>query len=249
MALTRTHDPRSRYIAFAVVVALHLLLLQIAQRISGVALRLEDEADDALVWLRLDPPPRPVERRPTDEPRREPQVDVRAPAPTPETPQPTQAPTTALPPRQIDWRANAARSAQLAVEAAGQERYRSFGPRKAPPPGEPQSPAVFAEPPKHKYGDIDEVGGDPVVWMNDNCYTELDKRVQTARDWVAANPGQFSSSQIRCVGGAGSAAADGKLFEHIKKREEPPVPKAGTEMNELPERKEEPHDQETTKKH
>jgi hypothetical protein len=29
------------------------------------------------------------------------------------------------------------------------------------------------------------------------------------------------------------------LFEHIKKREEPPVPRAGTETNPLPERVEE----------
>jgi hypothetical protein len=241
MASLRANDPRSRYIALAAVVALHLLLLQIAHRISGLTLRLQNEADDALVWLRLDRLREPRrEPRPVEEPRIEPQADVRVRTPAPEAPQPTQAPTTPLPPRQIDWKSNAARSAQLAVEAAGQEGYRSFGPRKAPPPGEPQSPSAFAEPPKHKYGDIDEVGGDPVIWMNDNCYTELDKRVQTARDWVAANPGQFAPPQIRCVGGIGSAAADGKLFEHIKKREEPPVPKAGTEMNELPERKEQP---------
>jgi hypothetical protein len=243
MASVRTHDPRSRYVALAAVVALHFLLLQIAHRISGLTLRLPIEKDDALVWLRLDRPvePRPLEERITKETVREPQADrINAPAPMPEEPQPMQAPTVPLPPRQIDWRSNAARSAQVTVEAAGQERYRSFGPRKETPVGDAQSPSAFAEPPKHKYGDIDEVGGDPVIWMNDNCYTELDKRVQTARDWVAGNPGQFAPPKIICMAPIGSGPADGTLFEHIKKREEPPVPKAGTEMNELPERKEEP---------
>lgn len=51
---------------------------------------------------------------------------------------------------------------------------------------------------------------------------------------MSARWGSFGSRAL------GNRAADGTLFEHIKKPEEPPVPKAGTEMNELPERAEEP---------
>ena len=241
MGSRTTEDPRSRYVAFAAVVMLHLVLMQLAQRMSGAVHRMQREVDDALVWLRLD---RPVEPKPVAASRLEtaPQERVRMDTPVSTRDSPSeqvQMPTTPLPPRQIDWRGNAALSAERIVGIAGEPGHRSFGPRKDPPPGERPTSSPFGPPPKHKYGDVGEVGGDPVVWMNDNCYTTLDKRVQTATDWTKANPGQFAKPEITCVGGIGSAAADGKLFEHIKKREEPPVPKAGTEMNELPERVEE----------
>jgi hypothetical protein len=119
----------------------------------------------------------------------------------------------------------------------GQEGYRSFDPRKPSAPGEPTVPSLFDDPPKHKLGDVgSDASGDPVVWMNDYCYTELEKPVQTARDWISAGPGRFAPPKIRCLFPVGSGPADGTLFEHIKKPEEPPVPKVGTEMNELPER-------------
>jgi hypothetical protein len=239
MDLFRARGSRSRYVALAAVIGLHVLLIFGAQRIS--TLSFDVVADKALVWLRLDQPiatPRPEEL-----PQQE-RVPTRNVPPRPEQPQipetrssSEQLPTAPAPPRQIDWRANAARSAERAVEAAGQERYRSFGPRKEPAPGEPPVPSAFGEPPKHKYGDVDTEGGDPVVYMNENCYTELDKPVQTASDWVNGGPGSFAPPKIRCK--FSGSTVDGKLFEHIKKREEPPVPKAGTEMNELPERVEE----------
>jgi hypothetical protein len=240
MDLFRARESKSRYVALAAVIGLHVLLLLIAQRISTTA-SFDLAADKALVWLRLDRPletPRPEETTKQKEiAARTPPARRQSPAPA-ETPPPTEPPPTiSAPPRQIDWRANAARSAERTVEAAGQERYRTFGPRKEPAPGEPHAPSAFGEPPKHKYGDIDEEGGDPVVYMNENCYTELDKRVQTARDWVNGNPGQFAPPQILCK--FSGSTVDGKMFEHIKKREEPPVPQAGTEMNELPERVEE----------
>jgi len=121
---------------------------------------------------------------------------------------------------------------------------------------------MFREGPKPKYGDVGEIDGKPVVWMSENCYTELDRLVRDARDAVL-NPGSFAAPAINCVGGEtgkfrivqpnpssftpwslnysrelGTRKADGTLFDHIKKPEEPPVPKAGTEMNELPEREE-----------
>lgn len=237
------HDPRSRYVAVAVVIALHLLLLHIAQRMSGIAHRVQNQVEDALILLRLD---RPADPTRVEEPRPARQADVEERAPGASSiivapqPQPIQSPTAPLPPRQIDWRADAARAARVVVEAAGREGYRSFGPRKQSKVGESQSPPASRDPPKHKLGDTDEVGGDPIVWLGNNCYMELEKRVPTAREWVAAGPGQFTPPpQIRCSGGGRSATAGGNL-EDSRKREEPPVPKAGTEMNELPERIEEP---------
>jgi hypothetical protein len=143
-------------------------------------------------------------------------------------------PDVPTPPREIDWRANALRSAEIVAERGREEKYRSFGPRKEPLPGEAPAPSAFGPGPKHKRGDVDSIGGDPVVWVNESCYMELDKRVQTARDWVVANPGQFAPPQTRCVGSG--AGPNGELFEHIKRRTEPPVPKAGVTMSELPER-------------
>jgi len=121
---------------------------------------------------------------------------------------------------------------------------------------------MFDTVPKHKYGDVGELGGRPVVWMSENCYTELDPAVRDARDRVLSNSSSFAAPAINCVGSEtgqfrlvmpnpssftpwslnftraiGKREVDGTLFEHIKKPEEPPVPKVGTEMNELPERR------------
>jgi hypothetical protein len=238
MATRSTEYPRSRYVASAAVIALHLALLQIAQRVAIQSHEAQAHLQDALVWLRLD---RPLQPRRAEQPQRESRDESRADTTRPpamaDESEPVPSSTTPSPPRQIDWRSNASRSAQRVVEGASQERYRSFGPRGPLPPGETQAPSVFGDPPKHESGDLDpDATGDTVVWMNDNCYTELDRPVQTARDWVNEAPGQFARPQIRCLSGVGSGAVDGKLFEHLKKREEPPAPKAGTETNELPER-------------
>jgi hypothetical protein len=256
----RKKDPGSRYVAFAAVVALHLVLLLMVARVASTSHQVQDVLEDALLLVRIDhakPPPR------LNPPTRERQVDVAAPAisarSTDEAPPAQSAPATSPPPN-VDWRSNAIRSAQLAVEEASLERYRTFGPRKDTPRDDESVPSLFADEAKHQSGDVGEgVNGDPVVWINENCYTTLDKAVQTARDWVISNPGNFAPAAINCVGGEigrfsmvmpnpasftppsfnysiamGRKKPNGKLFEHIKKQEEPPVPKAGTELNELP---------------
>jgi hypothetical protein len=256
-----TEDRRSRWIVFATVMALHIVLLQIAYRMQRSA-REDDASEDALVWLQLDRPQEPRRAEEQGAPRPAPRSPSVAPTRTREVSASTTSPS--LSSRQVDWRANAARSAQRAVEGAQREQHRSFAPRKEPPREEPPPPSIFRAVPRPEYGDVGEVDGRPVVWMNEYCYTELDRPVQTARDAVIANPGTFASPAINCVGGEdgkfrlvqpnpasftpwslnysqalGKREADGTLFEHIKKPEEPPVPKAGTEMNELPEREEE----------
>ena len=256
MAASPRDVPKSRYVALAVVVALHAVFVLVMQQMA--TFDFADIADDALILVPVDRPiPPPVD---AVKPETQPQVEVRSSTPaSPAAPQ-VFAPPAPSPPRQIDWRGNAARSAEKIVGNGGIE-YRSFGPRRPPAPGEPEPPSMFDTKPKHKYGDVGELGGKPVVWMSDNCYTELDPAVRDARDHVLSNSSSFAAPAINCVGGEtgtfrivmpnpssftpwslnytraiGKREADGTLFDHIKKPEEPPVPKAGTEMNELPER-------------
>lgn len=260
MASSTRDVPKSRYVAIAAVVLLHSVLISIAQRL-GTLWIVEAPEGAALILVPVDrpaPPPRPEAAEPEPKPR----IDVRSPAPT----QPTQvvAPVTSSAPRQIDWRGNAVRSAEKVAGASGSP-YLSFGPREASQPGEAAPPSMFETIPKHKYGDVGELGGRPVVWMSENCYTELDPAVRDARDRVLSNSSSFAAPAINCVGSEtgkfrlvmpnpssftpwslnytraiGKREVDGTLFEHIKKPEEPPLPKVGTEMNELPERVEEP---------
>jgi hypothetical protein len=229
-------------LAMLAVVTLHALLLWAIERARTNRVDRSVELDRALILIpvrRASMPERAAESTPRED---------AAPDPRPLTPRPAPVtnapvlipPVTPTPPRAIDWRANAARSAQVLVERGLEEKYRSFGPRVQQPGEAPSPPSVFGEPPKHKAGDVDTIAGDPIVWLNERCYMELDKQVQSARDWVLANPGSFAPPQIRCEGGG--SAPNGDMFEHIKKREEPPVPKAGTEMNPLPERKDETRD-------
>jgi len=237
MHALQASDQKSRYIAIAAVLLLHAVLLLMAQRISYVAHRFEEAADRALVWLRIDRPDEPSPQQIETPPPQLSTSPAEVIAPTLPDIETAADPSRAapLPPRQIDWRANAARSAEKIVGNNAPPSYRSMGPRKPAEPGEAPTPSMFPDAPKHKAGDVDtDTGGDPIVWSNRNCYTELDKLVQTARDWVNAGPGSFSGPQIRCV--ARGTTGDDHMFDHIKEREEPPVPKAGTEMNALPER-------------
>jgi len=223
------------------VIALHVVFIYAIQRMRSH--RIDDvvHSDAPLVMVRVQLP-----RPPEPEPQRLREQEARVSEPQePKRPEASSALEAAAParptpspPRQIDWRANAARSAQIIAEGSVEPGPRSFGERKQPEPEGAAAPSVFGSEPKHKLGDVGEDGaGDPVVWMSDRCYTTLDKRVQTARDWIKANPGAFAPADINCLlFSVGSREPDGTLFEHIKKREEPPVPKAGTEMNPLPER-------------
>jgi hypothetical protein len=229
---------KARLLAMLAVIALHLVFLLLIERLRVQSERTDDTSRALiLVPLKERRVEQPRARNPSTERTREanesrPVRRVPQSAPPVSIPNPV-LPDVPTPPRQIDWRANALRSAEVLVERSREEAYRSFGPRKEAAPDEAPAPSVFGPPPKHKRGDVDSIGGDPVVWINESCYMELDKRVQTARDWVLANPGQFAPPKAFCVGGG--AAPNGELFEHIKKRAEPPVPKAGIEMQELPE--------------
>ena len=236
-AFSARKDP---VLAMVVVLALHVLMLYAIHRA-----RMQERDDRALLdqpLLLVSIPERNrVESPPTDrEPALSP-IERRASraneARTVEVDEPQSEPQ---PRGAINWRANAVRSAEVVAEAGRQEGYRRFGPRKPQPQDEAIAPSIFKEPPKHKLGEEgSDAHGDPVVWISDNCYTTLDKRVQTARDWIKAGPGNFAPAEFECMFSVGRREPDGTLFEHIKKPEEPPLPKQGTEMNALPERIEE----------
>ena len=234
MLRTGKYERRTQLIGALIVVALHVWLALLVQRMR--AREPTQQLDRSLTLVIVEDPVREEPRPPIPEPqRRETPTQSSAATPSPSAPAPA-LPTSPRGP--IDWRANAARSAQLAVEGSTVAPHRSFGPRKEPEPEEPAPPSVFRNTePRHKLGEVgDDAAGDPVVWINDSCYMTLDKRVQTARDWAKAGSGQFAPAELQCLQWqfGPKQEPDGTLFEHIKKREEPAPPKPGTEMNSLP---------------
>jgi len=223
-------EPKTRIVAWLAVAALHGVFLAIAYHIRSSSPNEPERDDDALVWIDvmrplISPPPiaMPRGQRIDSAPSAkslpehiEPDMatPARAPAPTP--------------PRQIDWQSNAARSAQAIVEASVQERYRSFAPREQAASAR-TPPGVFGDGPNSTYGVAGEDAyGDPALWLDDNCFAELEKPVQTARDVFTI------VSLTKCYLSLGKREANGKLFEHIKRPAAPSVPKAGTQMHELP---------------
>src|ERR671913_414101 len=100
MDLFRARASKSRYVALAAVIGLHVLLLLIAQRISTTA-SFDLAADKALVWLRLDRPietPRPEETPKQKEiPARPPPAPRQSPAPAETPPRPEPPPTISAP--------------------------------------------------------------------------------------------------------------------------------------------------------
>lgn len=237
-----TSTTRTRLLALLAVIVLHVLFSYAIQGMRALPRASRGGVDAALVMVRIEPP-RVPERVPESARMEVPiapeQRESQRGGGSIEAEQ--AAFVASSPPRAIDWRANARRSAQLAVEGGLQEGHRSFGPREKPQPQEAAVPSVFGSGPKHKLGDLDpDAAGDPVVWLNERCYMTLDKQVQTARDWIKEAPGRFAPVGTVCLFSIGRREPDGTLFEHIRKREEPPVPKAGTEMNALPERADEP---------
>jgi hypothetical protein len=255
----RHDDALPRSIAAFAVIALHVVLVVELGRLRRGERDLDEKIDGATTMIRIVPV---IEDRADlldDDIARVPTDSGRTSAEKSSEPQSIVEPSQIQAPS-INWRANAVRSAQLAVDESTRERYRSFGPREEPTRSEESVPSVFEDKAKHESGDVGEgVNGDPVVWMNENCYTTLDRSVQTARDWVIAGKNSFAPASINCVGGEsgsfslvlpnpasftppslnysiaiGRREPNGKLFEHLKKKEEPPAPKVGTEMNELP---------------
>jgi hypothetical protein len=208
------------------------LLLVLAWRAALGPHRLIRGDDPAMTWIELRPSvPEPAPPAT--------QVDPdRAVATTPDPPRETADAGTAtsqpasLPPRQIDWSANATYHARKAVEAAAVERYRNLGARRPGPPPEPEVPSLFEAKPDVA-GEIGEdINGDPVLRLSEHCYQELEKPVPTARDYVDPRP-----LLQKCLFPIGKREPRGDLFEHLKRDRPLPQPKPGATA-ELPEREE-----------
>jgi hypothetical protein len=226
---------KMRWWALLAVCVLHALFLHVIQRMRRVESR--DALDAPVVMIqqlsRVRELQRPRETERVQERSREriPPVAERAPPVNQSSVPESSAPITPPAPRAIDWHANAVRSAQVIVQGSLDGKSRSFGsPRQPERPARPPQ-SVFGPGPKHRAGDVgSDTYDDPVVWINDHCYKELEKPVPTARDFFRIMP------LVKCMWPIGKREPKGKLFEHIRKPEEPPAPQAGTEMNALPER-------------
>jgi hypothetical protein len=221
--------------AVVAVFALHVCLSYVAYRLRAAVFEREAPSDHALRWVQVHPMQSRAQRNDRTDTHRGAPQEIARPRQT-RALEDSPAIEASLPslPSPINWRANAARSAQVVVEESMQEGHRSFGPREQPDLDARAPESVFGPAPKHMPGEVGEdTYGDPALWLNDSCYQELEKPVQTARDVFTIVP------LVKCVMSIGKREANGKLFEHLKKREEPPVPRAGTELNELPEREEE----------
>lgn len=202
-----------RCAAVLIVTILHALLLLLIWKSRQLLLVHEASADRFIEWIRIDPPldnPVPSSPPEPDLIARERTIELQQPLPPPAS---TASATESLPPRQIDWSAHGAYAAKKAVEGSVSEPYRNFGPRKQGPPPEPGAPALFEEE-EEKFGkEGTDIHGDPVVWLSKHCYQELEKTVQTARDWVDPRP-----RLTQCMFNLGSPEPRGDLFEHLKKK-------------------------------
>jgi len=217
-------DRFSRGFAICIVVGVHSLVVILIWSRDTVYVR--TGPDTFAVWLRLDLPPRSSRAA----------IDTRsqqATAVTPRMPQPTVAPleTDAAATPQINWHAQAAFNAKRAVEDSVTERYRNLGPRKPSPKPEAEVPRLF-EPEHNVFGEVaQDVLDDPIVRLTKHCYQELDKRIQTARDY--GQPPRIHL--VKCTYPAGKEEPRGDLFNHLKTNRPLPTPKDGV-VSELPEK-------------
>ncbi len=222
---------KSRALAACIVVALHGLLWLLAWHSGLLAHRRAANDETSMTWIFVRPPEPapPATDRPEDRPAAPalPRSTQRAAV----SESSTTTVTTPLPPRQIDWDANASYHARKAVEDSVAERYRNFGPRKPGPPPEPAVPSLFEAEPDVAGEEAEDIHGDPIVRLSKYCYQELEKRVPTARDYVERDKVLIP----KCMFPIGSPEPRGDLFEHLKRDRPLPAPRPGTTA-ELPER-------------
>lgn len=215
------------------VAGLHALLFVLAWHAALAPHWLRRGDDPAMTWIDL---------RPATGDRTPPMTQVepdRALATTSDVtrettgPRPLTSPPTSLPPRQIDWNANAAYHASQAVAAATKERYRNLGPRRPGPPPEPEVASLFESKPDVAGEVGEDINGDPVLRLSEHCYQELEKPVPTARDYVDQRP-----LLRKCLFPFGKREPRGDLFDHLKRDRPLPEPKPGS-STEAPERDDE----------
>lgn len=236
-SLARTNAATSRLVAALAAFALHVCFGYALQRMRSPQPSAATALETYLVWIRIDRAdlpdiqPERVREETLLRPEGARSHDVRTPV---ESSAELDARTSTARSAKVDWRAHAVRSAQVVVADTLEQRYRQFGPGQDRSPGEPQVPSIFGTGPAHKLGDIEGDPREQIVWLNNRCFMELERPVQTARDWIVSNPGSFAPLLTKCLLPFGGSGPNGKLFEHMRKPAEAAVPKLGTKIRELP---------------
>lgn len=224
----------ARSLAAGLVVVLHALAALLLWHARSSMHTVKD--DSALTWLRLVPDVdvarRPIPTRTSPAPvqaeqqRHDPGQPSLESAPS----VPALAPVEPLPPRQIDWAAQATFNAKKTVEDAVTERYRNLGARRTEPQASGSPPSIFS-PEAKSFGDLDrDIDDNPRVRLNEHCYFELDDLILSASDMVTSG----LPPMVKCSGKVGKREPRGDLFEHLK-RERPPPALASEPTGELPE--------------
>jgi len=217
-----------RFAAICIVVVLHSLLVLLAWNMRSKLHDRSRSADQFVIWVPVTQP----ESHPSLPDLPEVAIDRSAILTADQTVPPNQAislPPAQLPGASINWHANAAFQARKTVQDSVTERYRNFGPRKPGPPPEPAIPSVFEQEPEVFGEEGEDSYGDPVVRLSKNCYQELPKRIQKARDYV--NPGM--PLMKKCMFPIGTPEPRGDLFEHLKRERPLPAPRPD-DPHELP---------------
>lgn len=182
--------------------------------------RSQQNADSpAMTWVRLTRPqlPRKSDRAPPD-----PEAALSLSLPIAVTAPNLSEMTSDAEPAHANWSLQGILSARATASTASSDRYRSLGPREAEPEHQSPDPALF-ETPERRAGSVDnDVHGDPIVWVNEYCYQELEKPVPTARD-VTRQP-KKTIEPPKCVFPVGKPEPRGDLFAHIRKQREKNLP-------------------------
>ncbi|HEY5808422.1 MAG TPA: hypothetical protein VIT67_10665 [Povalibacter sp.] len=223
-------DAIARTVALGIAVGGHVLLIALIWNARRIPYHEDDLPDTVAVWLRVDhpilPPSNPVTA--SEPPAVATPHRAEHAAAIPQQAGTTEAVT--APPQQINWGAQAAYKAKKTVEDSVTDSYRNFGPRKPGAPDEPQPPVLIEEE-KSAFGEEGtDVHGDPVVRLSEHCYQELERTVQTVRDY----PGLSQAPQVKCFFPIGKPEPRGDLFEHLK-RERPLIPPKNGVPDPLPE--------------
>lgn len=209
MEQPRSRQHLSRIGIFAVVVIAHVVVLSL--RVRPPSIHTKEPA--ALTLIDLDPRPvRPPAQRAPPQPNAALAPDpVLAPPPTPAIEPDASAIST--PP--VDWRANIDAAARAAAEKAiREEGYRALGSTEHRGDETSPSESPFQQP-RHKGGEIehDPAAGRTLVWHNSRCYTELKFPVIKDPNAIVGAP-----NPPKCGGSIGKPAAQGDLFDHMKRR-------------------------------
>lgn len=214
MAATEfTHDRAVRSAILALVAVAHLVALLLMPWLEKRDMDRGSAAPSKLLLISL---PYLESKPATPRPRLTPvPVTSTAPRLAPLADEATGIPVSQSAPPLPDWNQS---GAQAAIEAVQPDDFRALGPntaREEPKQKAPRSP--FVEPPRHKWGDMDEdAERNPIMWLSNNCFQRPRNLRAQPGDPFAAVPMTFCSFAV------GKREARGDLFEHLRKTPQDP---------------------------